>query len=318
MALSNSQYNAIMRVYEERQTRNRHSLEERTARVNQQVEGYRELSDSIAAISVTQGKKLLEGDENALSELKSTLRRLSAMKQELLTGAGFPEDYLSPVYDCPDCKDTGYIGSEKRHCCKQAIIDLLYEQSGIRSMLEKENFSSLSYDYYQGEDLERFKKNVTTAKNFIKTFDSDYHNLFFYGTVGTGKSFLSGCIAKELIEKGFSVIYFSAAGLFETLSRNMFDYKNTEELRSLHEDLYGCDLLIIDDLGTECINNATASMFFSLLNERHLNQKATIISTNLFLEDIQNRYSERIFSRIMNQYISLKFTGPDIRRLKRL
>lgn len=318
MALSNSQYNAIMRVYEERQTRNRHSLEERTARVNQQVEGYRELSDSIAAISVTQGKKLLEGDENALSELKSTLRRLSAMKQELLTGAGFPEDYLSPVYDCPDCKDTGYIGSEKCHCFKQAIIDLLYEQSGIRSMLEKENFSSLSYDYYQGEDLERFKKNVTTAKNFIKTFDSDYHNLFFYGTVGTGKSFLSGCIAKELIEKGFSVIYFSAAGLFETLSRNMFDYKNTEELRSLHEDLYGCDLLIIDDLGTECINNATASMFFSLLSERHLNQKATIISTNLFLEDIQNRYSERIFSRIMNQYISLKFTGPDIRRLKRL
>ncbi|MDO4463165.1 MAG: ATP-binding protein [Bacillota bacterium] len=318
MALSNSQYNAIMRVYEERQTRNRHSLEERTARVNQQVEGYRELSDSIAAISVTQGKKLLEGDENALSELKSTLRRLSAMKQELLSGAGFPEDYLSPVYDCPDCKDTGYIGSEKCHCFKQAIIDLLYEQSGIRSMLEKENFSSLSYDYYQGEDLERFKKNVTTAKNFIKTFDSDYHNLFFYGTVGTGKSFLSGCIAKELIEKGFSVIYFSAAGLFETLSRNMFDYKNTEELRSLHEDLYGCDLLIIDDLGTECINNATASMFFSLLNERHLNQKATIISTNLFLEDIQNRYSERIFSRIMNQYISLKFTGPDIRRLKRL
>ena len=318
MALSNSQYNAIMRVYEERQTRNRHSLEERTARVNQQVEGYRELSDSIAAISVTQGKKLLEGDENALSELKSTLRRLSAMKQELLTGAGFPEDYLSPVYDCPDCKDTGYIGSEKCHCFKQAIIDLLYEQSGIRSMLEKENFSSLSYDYYQGEDLERFKKNVTTAKNFIKTFDSDYHNLFFYGTVGTGKSFLSGCIAKELIEKGFSVIYFSAAGLFETLSRNMFDYKNTEELRSLHEDLYGCDLLIIDDLGTECINNATASMFFSLLNERHLNQKATIISTNLFLEDIQKRYSERIFSRIMNQYISLKFTGPDIRRLKRL
>ena len=135
--------------------------------------------------------------------------------------------------------------------------------------------------------------------------------------MGTGKSFLSGCIAKELIEKGYSVIYFSAAGLFETLSRNMFDYKNTEEFRNLHEDLYGCDLLIIDDLGTECLNNATVSMFFSLLNERHLNQKATIISTNLFLEDIQNRYSERIFSRIMNQYISCKFTGPDIRRLKK-
>lgn len=317
MALSNSQYDTIMRVYEERQTKNRHLLEERTAYVNGHVEGYLELSESIAAISVSQGKKLLEGDDNALKELKSTLHRLSSMKRDLLIGAGLPADYLSPVYDCPDCKDTGYIGSEKCHCFRQAVIDLLYEQSGIRSMLEKENFDSLSYSYYEGQDLERFQKNVATAKNFIKTFNSDYHNLFFYGTVGTGKSFLSGCIAKELIEKGYSVIYFSAAGLFETLSRNMFDYKNTEEFRNLHEDLCGCDLLIIDDLGTECLNNATVSMFFSLLNERHLNQKATIISTNLFLEDIQNRYSERIFSRIMNQYISCKFTGPDIRRLKK-
>lgn len=317
MALTNSQYNTIIRDYEDRQTKNRHILEERTAYVYQNVDGYRELDDSISSISVSQGKKLLLGDDNALEELKVTLRNLSAMKEELLTGAGLPADYLSPVYDCPDCKDTGYIAGTKCHCFKQAMIDLLYEQSGIRDMLEKENFSTLSFAYYQGEDLERFKRNVNTCNNFIKTFNSDYQNLFFYGTVGTGKSFLSGCIAKELIEKGHSVIYFSAAGLFETLSRSMFDYKNADELRSLHEDLYSCDLLIIDDLGTECLNNVTASQFFSLLNERHLNQKSTIISTNLFLEDIQSRYSERIFSRIMNYYTSCKFTGSDIRRLKK-
>ena len=184
-------------------------------------------------------------------------------------------------------------------------------------MLKEENFDTLSYDFHQGEDLAIFKKNVNTCKNFVNTFPADYSNLFFYGTVGTGKSFLSGCIARELIEKGCSVIYFSAAGLFETLSRSMFDYKNKDELHSLHEDLYGCDLLIIDDLGTECINNVTASQFFSLLNERHLSKKATIISTNLFLEDIQNRYSERIFSRIIDNYTICKFTGSDIRRLKK-
>ncbi len=318
MALSNLQYDRIIHNYEERQTKNRHLLEERTAYVCQQVDGYRELCESIASISVSQGKKLLEGDENALSDLKNTLEKLSARKKDLLISAGLPEDYLQPIYDCPDCKDTGYQDGQKCHCFKQAVIDFLYEQSGIRDMLEQENFSTLSYDYYQGEDLTLFRKNVATCKNFIKSFSTDYHNLFFYGTVGTGKSFLSGCVARELIEAGYSVIYFSAAGLFETLSRNMYDYNSKEEFRKLHEDLHGCDLLIIDVLGNEYMNNATASLFFSLLNERHLNKKATIISTNLFLEDIQNRYSERIFSRIMSNYTICKFTGSDIRHKRRL
>lgn len=317
MALSNLQYDRIIHDYEERQTKNRHLLEERTAYVYQQVDGYREICESIAGISVSQGKKLLEGDENALSDLKNTLEKLSARKKDLLISAGLPEDYLQPIYDCPDCKDTGYQNGQKCHCFKQAVINLLYEQSGIRDMLEQENFNTLSYDYYQGEDLALFQKNVKICKNFIKSFPTDYHNLFFYGTVGTGKSFLSGCVARELIEAGYSVIYFSAAGLFETLSRNMYDYKNKEEFHNLHEDLHFCDLLIIDDLGTEFMNNVTASLFFSLLNERHLNKKATIISTNLFLEDIQNRYSERIFSRIMSNYTICKFTGSDIRHKRR-
>lgn len=317
MALTNSQYEAIMREYEDKQTRNRHLVEDRTAEVYKNVSGYRELSEAIAATSVSQGKKLLEGDERALEDLRNSIRDLSNMKEQLLVGAGYPLNYLEPVYDCPDCKDTGYIEGVKCHCFKQAVIDLLYEQSGIRSMLEKENFDVLTYDYYQGEDLERFQNSVHTCHNFIKSFDSDYHNLFFYGTVGTGKSFLSGCIAKELIESGHSVIYFSSAGLFETLSRNMFDYKNKDDILGFHEDLYGCDLLIIDDLGTEYTNNVTVSVFFSLLNQRHLGKKSTIISTNLSLEDLRNRYSDRIFSRITNQYTICKFTGPDIRMLKK-
>lgn len=317
MALNNAQYEVIMRKYEDRQNRNRHLLESRTAEVYQKVEGYRELSESIAAISVTQGKKLLEGEEHALEDLKASIRSLSSMKEQLLIGAGYPTDYLEPVYECPHCKDTGYIDGNKCHCFKQAVIDLLYAQSGIQEMLKQENFSALCYDYYQGEDLTRFQNTVKECRKFIETFDSDYHNLFFYGTVGTGKSFLSGCIAKELIESGHSVIYFSAAGLFETLSRNMFDYKNKEDVLSFHEDLYGCDLLIIDDLGTEYTNNVAVSVFFSLLNQRCLGKKSTIISTNLSLEDLRNRYSDRVFSRITNQYTICKFTGPDIRMQKK-
>lgn len=317
MALTNTQYNSIMREYEERQRKNRRLLEARTDQVYRQVEGYRNLCNQAASLSVSQGKKLLEGDRDALVDLKGSLASLSLQKQRLLTEAGFPSNYLEPVYDCPDCKDTGYIEGQKCHCFRQAIVRLLYEQSGIRDMLEKENFSVLSYDYYQGEDLERFQKAVIGCRNFIKTFDTDYQNLFFYGTVGTGKSFLSGCVAKELIESGHCVIYFSAAGLFELLSKNMFDYKNKDDSAGLQEDLQTCDLLIIDDLGTEYTRNIAPSVLFSLLNGRHLNKKSTIISTNLSLEDIRNRYSDRVFSRITNQYHICKFTGTDIRMLKK-
>lgn len=197
------------------------------------------------------------------------------------------------------------------------MITLLYEQSNIQEMLQNDNFQSLSYEYYEEEDLSRFKNAVMTCQNFIKNFNSDYHNLFFYGTVGTGKTFLSNCVAKELIESGHSVIYFSAAGLFDLLSRYSFDYKGKEDERERYADLYQCDLLIIDDLGTELTNQFVASRLFSLLNERHMGKKATVISTNLSLEELRNRYSDRIFSRITSHYELCKLTGPDIRMYKK-
>lgn len=317
MALNNSQYDTMIRSYEEKQNKSRHLLEERTAYVYSHVEGYEALCDSISSISVAQGKKLLSGDEGALSELRARLKDLTAKKAQLLSEAGFPEDYLTPVYSCNDCKDTGYVNGKKCHCFKQAVIELLYEQSGIRTMLAAENFSTLSYEFYEGEDLERFKNAVETSRKFIKNFNSGYHNLFFYGTVGTGKSFLSGCVAKELIENGHSVIYFSASGLFDTLSKYKFDYKNTENLHKIYEDLFQCDLLIIDDLGTEYTNNIINSELFSMINERHLQKKSTVISTNLSLEDFRNRYSDRIFSRITSNYDICKLTGPDIRMYKK-
>ena len=163
--------------------------------------------------------------------------------------------------------------------------------------------------------MECFRRTVAISKNFIETFDSDYHNLFFYGTVG--KSFLSSCIARELLESEHSVVYMSAIHLFEILSKSMFDYKNKEDLAAYHKELFDCDLLIIDDLGTEYPTNVVSSVFFSLLNGRNMALKSTIISTNLSFEDVSNRYSDRSFSRIMQNYIVCKFTGPDIRIIQK-
>ena len=157
---------------------------------------------------------------------------------------------------------------------------------------------------------------MSICRSFINEFDQKYANLFFYGTVGCGKSFLSCCVAKELIEAGHSVIYFSAIGLFEFLSRYSFDHKNKENLYNAFEDLYNCDLVIIDDLGTEITNSFVTSELFSCLNERHIRKRSTIISTNLSLGELRDRYSDRIFSRITSNYEVCKLSGQDIRMHK--
>lgn len=317
MALSNFQYESIMRTYEKKQLASRHLLDMRLEEIYKRLPSYQTLTEQAASLSVSQGKKLLEGDTDAVPTLKILLADISRRKQRLLEEGGFPPDYLNPVYDCPDCQDTGYMDNQKCHCFRQAMITKLYEQSNIQEILNNENFSSLSEEFFQGEDLVRFQNAVSACKNFVNTFKKDYRNLFFYGTVGTGKSFLSGCIAKELIELGQSVIYFSASQLFEYLSITSFDYKNKEELYNLYDDLYNCDLLIIDDLGTETQRANVSSRLFSCLNERHLRKKSSIISTNLSLEELRNRYSERIFSRITSNYDVCKLSGPDIRMYKK-
>lgn len=318
MALTVSQYNFIMRQYEERQTRNRHLREERLRHIYNTIDGYQAIDESVASVSVAQGKKMLAGDSEALPRLKARLHELSEDRARLLLENGYPENFLQPVFDCPDCKDTGYVQGQKCHCFKQAEIALLYEQSNLKKALEKENFSTLSYAFFEGDTLVSYQKTVEKCKNFAGNFKTSYQNLFFYGTVGTGKTFLSNCIAKECIEKGCSVLYFSAAGLFEMLSRNAFSYKNQEEMTALCSDLYSCDLLIIDDLGTETASAFTLSHFFTCLNERLLRRKPIIISTNLSLEDCRNRYQDRIFSRIASNFDFCKLTGPDIRMKMRL
>lgn len=316
MPLTNTQYDRIFRQYEEKQRISRLETEKRHAAVYEHIPKFRELEDTVASLSVAQGKKLLSGDADALDTLHGDLAELKEQKKQLLLDSGFPADYLDPVFSCPDCQDTGYINREKCHCFRQAEIALLYEQSGIQDLLKQNNFELLSYEYYTGEALALFQNAVKTCRSFIKNFNSDYHNLFFYGTVGTGKSFLSCCVAKELMDQGCSVIYFGATGLFDLLSDAAFHTKNRDERQNAYADLYQCDLLIIDDLGTELTNQFTSSQLFSLLNERHLGKKSTLISTNFTLAQLRDRYSDRIFSRITSNFDVCRLAGEDIRMYK--
>ncbi len=325
MAINNAQYDAIFRIFEQKQIHNRDLLDKRRKTVYNLIPEVENIHNSISLLGVSQARKLLGGDENALAELKEDIKKLSDRKTQLLLSAGFPADYLEPIYDCKDCMDTGYIGSQKCHCFQKAIIELLYSQSNLKNILTKENFDSFSFAYYSDNHIDpvtgrtslaNIRNAYFTARDFIDTFADEFRNLFLYGDTGVGKTFLSNCIAKELIDKSFSVIYLTSYELFDTLAKSKFEKDAAAE--TMCEHIFDCDLLIIDDLGTEMANSFTISHFFLCLNERLLRSKSTIISTNLSLESLVDIYSERTFSRITSNYTMLKLTGDDIRIKKKL
>ncbi len=315
MALTNSQYDKIKRIYDERMLNRRHEEEKRLSYVYEHVDGFREVNESISSLCLKQAELLLDGQTSALIDLKEAIALLKEQKVALLLQAGLPADYLQVPYICKDCQDTGLYNGEKCHCFKQASLSLLYDQSNLKDYLESTDFSMVSDKYYTGQDLVHFRDSYQKSINFVNNFKNDYQNLCFYGTVGTGKSFLSGCIAKSLMKEGHSVIYFSASGLIDFFSRYAFDYKSREEAEEAYQDIYNCDLLIIDDLGTELTNSFSVSRLFTCLNERALRKKSIIISTNLSLEELRDRYSDRIFSRLTGNFKFCRMTGPDIRML---
>lgn len=325
MAISNSQYDMILRTYEQKQFQTRTELDKRYETVYRQIPEYKKIQQEISSLSVRQARKLLEGDATALQTLKEQMQLLSKQSKDLLISNGFTTDYLEPVYVCNDCKDTGYIENKKCHCFQKAIIDLLYTQSNLKELLQRENFDHFSFDYYSvnhidtktgTNSLANMQKAYSVAQKFIETFGEEFHNLFLYGDTGVGKTFLSNCIAKELIDRSFSVIYFSSFELFDTLAKSKFE--KDADADEMNEHIFDCDLLIIDDLGTELANSFTVSQLFLCLNERLLRGKSTIISTNLTLDSLVDIYSERTFSRITSNFTMLKLTGDDIRIKKKL
>lgn len=327
MGLKNDQYNKILREYDMKQYKCRHELEAKKAALYEALPQLKALDDEMVTNSVQSAKLAIMGDDTAIERLKAANLDLSMRKMELLVENGYPGDYLTPQYDCPDCQDTGYIGNEKCHCFKQAIVDLVYSQSNIKNVLEKENFNTYSFELFSDSIVDpvsrmtpraNAQRVVKTAKMFVETFDQEYHNMLLYGNTGVGKTFLANCIAKELLDSGHTIIYLTSFQLFNILEKQAFQ-KNEEGIEADNQLSYilDCDLLIIDDLGTELNNSFTNTKLFLVINERHLRSKSTLISTNLPIDSIKANYSERIYSRITSDYIILKLFGDDIRIKKR-
>ncbi len=242
-------------------------------------------------------------------------------KRQLLQANNLPADYLDPIHDCSNCQDSGYLEDGSRCTCfKAALIDLAYRNSDLRNKLKKENFDTFKLNIFSDSVAEsealsprqNMANTVETAMSFIANFaEKNQENLLFYGDTGQGKTFLCSCIAKALIDSGYHVIYQTAYKLFDTVKD--YRFSDSTDAKTRYHLLTDCDLLIIDDLGTELINTLTHAELFNLINVRLLKQKKTIISTNLYPEELPTQYDERTSSRIIGYYKLLRFMGDDLR-----
>ncbi len=252
------------------------------------------------------------------ADLNENLDRLEKEKNELLDAHGIPRDFSKYEYECSECSDTGYTPDGKQcRCLKQSFIDEAYNSSNIKELLKKCTFKSFRMDYYSAEKgkypdspFNNIKRIYKRTVDFCDEFDTEGKSLFFYGTTGLGKTFLSCAAMGRLIELGKLVIYVRASKLFSIFEDNKFGRLQD---RKLLDDLYNCDLLIVDDLGSEAQGKFNSAFLFDILDDRLARGKKLIINTNLDLKETGKVYSMRFTSRVMENFIVCRFYGEDIR-----
>ena len=323
MSLTNTQYAAVMRMYDDIHTHNAAIQNERYKEVTSLCPQYQTIEDEIISLSMQEAAKRIGNDSSDTNtdEFNERLQSLIKQKAVLLASIGKPSDYLDNIYTCKKCQDTGYINGTRCSCFKKKAIDLIYHDSNLKNITANENFSTFSFDWYDKTTIDsatgltpynNIHKVFDVCQSFVKTFDTNFSNLLLLGETGVGKTFLSNCIAKELLDSDHSVIYLTAIELFKCFENSDFSKGEDVEYQDVSYFI-DCDLLIIDDLGTESYNSYTISKLFYVINERILRRKSVIISTNLSMPQLENTYSERIFSRLISAYTILRLFCEDIR-----
>lgn len=285
-----------------------------------------EAEKQIQLLSIKLSKLYLSNSANLNEQcfsLKSEIEQLKEKRIEIYKKNNIPDDYLKVQYECSKCNDTGYLQDGKKcSCLNRQIIKNLYSISNMEYMLNKENFDTFdinifSNDAYKNEKLtprQNMYYILEISEDFCSNFYDTNMNLLLYGSTGLGKTFMCNCIASALLRKEISVLYQTAFSLFEIIETHKFNKQSeTEENKINYNMIFECDLLIIDDLGTEVGNSFTNAELFNIINERLITNKKVIISTNLSLEQLRDTYSERITSRVFNNFVPLKFYGEDLR-----
>ena len=286
--------------------------------------------ESIRSESVSAGHRAAmevaknpDKEDEIRNRMNSELESLAERRNKLLKENNIPEDYDKVRYKCTLCNDTGYIENEKCSCYKAKVTKYTYERSNMSRYMKEISFDKFDFKYFSDEPdkngispLMRIKKAYNEAKTMADNFAEYPKSFLFFGAPGTGKTFLSGCIATALMNKGYSVLYITSAKLFEIMENKKYSRPRNENDDELIETAYTCDLLILDDLGAEPPSKLAPSFVYDILNERMMAEKKMVINSNLDPDQLSAMYTQRFVSRFFEHFYALKLTGKDIRKQK--
>lgn len=312
----------IRREFEGKNLKVKEEAAKRTSDLYDILPDLKKLDDYLSEIGLRLFNAALQDKKNyneRAEKIKKEYFDMIERRKGLLRNKGYPEDYTDVKYECDICSDTGYNGINMCVCMKKALIEAGYKSSGIGHLMKKQSFETFKLDYYKHnkELFDKIEYNYQFCKDYAEQFTSEkYKNLLLFGDTGLGKTHLSTAIAKVVIENGYDVMYNTAQNIFEDFQYERFSrsYQDTGEKKT--NRYFDCDLLIIDDLGTEMPNQFTISCLYNLVNTRINIEKSTIINTNLKQNDLRKIYADRITSRLFGEFAMLAFCGTDIRELK--
>ena len=325
MGYQKDNYKRIRTEYETKALQVQKEADERRAELYNEIPTLRALDAGLAGFGLRIMQAALQGGDTAraIADLRAENETFLKARADLLRAYGYPADYSDPHYECTVCKDSGYVGIRMCECMRRRLIEAGMESSGLSVLMRTQSFENFSLTYYQknAEELAHMERNYRAVREYAESFTIEKgkpmpKSLLFLGGTGLGKTHLSTAIARTVIERGYDVFYNSAVGMISDFEFRRFgnslaasDGDNTERYTE-------CDLLIIDDLGTEVINQFTLSCLYHVINTRLNMQKPTVISTNLSSADLRKSYSDRITSRLMGEYVLVPFYGTDVRKQK--
>lgn len=318
MAYNRKDYARIRAEYSEKYTRARREAELRLSELHTAIPEIREIDAVLSRTGIEImgiiSSSSAEDAEKKIAELRMKNEGLLRERGAILAAKGYPEDYSDVHYECSKCSDSGFADTKMCDCMKKALVLAGYESSGLGRLIHTQSFDNFSFEYYGGADADMMKKAVAVLKHFADTFDGKSgRSYLFFGATGLGKTHISTAVAKTVIDRGFNVSYVTSVGMLSDFEDRRFG-KGED-----HVDLsqyYDSELLIIDDFGTEVVNQFTVSCVYDVINTRINNRRSTIINTNLTKKDIEDKYGERIASRLFGEYYPIRFLGTDIRYQK--
>ena len=320
MAYNAENYKRIASQFKDKNLRAKQTAEARRAELHEKLPQVAEIDRALS----TTGVRIMREALNGRDGLDERIRRLEEgnallleARAEILRANGYPADYSAVHYECDACMDTGFINGKMCKCLRTALNMAGYESSGVLKLIEKQNFETFDLCFYEGNEKFNMERILARAKAYAEGFDgASMRNLLFMGTTGLGKTHLSSAIAKVIIDNGYDVVYESAQNIFADFEAERFGRVPAGEDRTGR--YFSCDLLIIDDLGTEMQTQFTVPCLYNLVNTRLIAEKSMIISTNIRKEELLAKYSDRITSRLFGEFEICVFAGTDIRSQKRI